>query len=77
MGIMTKDTDGQVTMHTDIPDIQYCWKVGMQENDFDIRCQESITRRVFGCGRHILVTNLHFSFALANLWTALVGTNPS
>ena len=56
--------------------LQYSWKMRMQENTFDIGCQENIANRIYGSGRHVSATNLNANIAPANLKTALAGNNP-
>ena len=48
----------------------------MQENTFDVGWSDNFAHRVFGSGRHVSATNLHFDCAPANLRTALAGSNP-
>ena len=48
----------------------------MQENTFDIGWQENIARHIVGTGRHASATNLNANVALANLKSALAGSNP-
>ena len=73
---VTRDAEGQVLSKSDISDIQYSWKMRMQENTFDIGWQEDIAHRVYGSGRHVSATNLHTNCAPANLKIALAGSNP-
>ena len=48
----------------------------MQENTFDVGWTDNLTHRVFGIGRHVSASNLHFECAPTNLHTALAGSNP-
>ena len=73
---VTCDTDGNITSRADLLDLQYSWKMRMQENTFDVGWSNNFAHRVFGTGRHVSATNLHFDCAPANLRTALAGSNP-
>jgi len=48
----------------------------MQENTFDVGWTDNLAHRVFGIGRHVSASNLHFKCAPANLRAALAGSNP-
>ena len=70
-----RDTNGNVTDRHDICDIQYSWKMRLQENTFDIGWDEHKARRIFGCGRHVSATDLHNNYAPPNLKTAFASNN--
>ena len=73
---VTRDKDGNITFRADLSDIQYSWKMRMQENTFDIGWQDNFAHRVFGFGRHVSATNLHSHYAPGNLKIGLAGSNP-
>ena len=72
---VSRDSEGRITFTHDLADIQYSWKMRMQENTFDIGWQENVANRVYGSGRHVSVTNLNANIAPTNLKTALAGNN--
>ena len=61
----------------DISDIQYSWKMRMQEITFKIGWQENIACRIFGTGRHVSATNSNANIASLTLKSALAGSNPN
>ena len=73
---VSRDADGRISFSYLLADLQFSWKMRMQENTFDIGWQEC-AKRVFGIGRHVSATGLHNThFAPANLKHALAGNNP-
>ena len=70
-----RDKEGQITFHTDLSDIQYSWKMQMQENSFDMGWQDNLAHQVFGIGQHISAANLRTNCAAGNLKIALAGSN--
>ena len=66
---VTRDSEGKVI------NIQYLWKIQIQENIFDIGWESDKARQLFGCGRHVSATNLHNNCARPNLRTALLLSN--
>ena len=74
---VSRDSEDRITFTYDLSDIQYSWKMRMQENTFDIGWQENMAHRMFGIGRHVSAVDLHdSSCAPHNLRTALAGNNP-
>ena len=74
---VSQNPDGQITTFThDMSDIQYSWKMRMQENTFDVGWQENIACYIFGTGQHVLATNLNANIAPPNSKFALAGINP-
>ena len=62
-----RDPDGKITFTHSLFDIQYSWKMRIQENTFDM-CWLKCARRVYGTGRHVSVVGLHnTTWASANL----------
>ena len=51
---VVRDRDGNTTHKTDIRDIQYTWKMQMQENTFSIGWNEDYNQHVIGSARHYL-----------------------
>ena len=73
---VSRDADGRILFFYSYADLQFSWKIRMQENTFDIGWQE-YTKRVFGIGRHVSATGVHNThFAPPNLNYALAGNNP-
>ena len=72
---VTCDADGRITSQVGIADLQYSWKMQMQENIFAIGQEDNHTRRIFGSGKYISAAHLHFECAPANLNVALVSRN--
>ena len=71
-GIYVLTIEGRITFAYDLSNIQYSWKMRMQENTFDIGWQEIMAHCVLGTGRHILAANLHDSSCTShNLQAAL------
>ena len=74
---VSHDADGRILFSYSLADLQWSWKMRMQENTFDIGWQEC-AKQVFGIGRHISAKGLHNThFAPANLKHALAGNNPN
>ena len=70
------DVNGRISFSYSLADLQFSWKMRLQENTFDIGWQEC-ANRVYGIGRHVSATGLHNKhFAPANLKHALAGNNP-
>ena len=72
---VTYDADGRISHRSSLSDLQYTWKMRMQENTFDIGWNFEMAHRVYGIGRHVSATNLNSNFAPMNLCTALAGSN--
>ena len=73
---VSRDADGRILFSYLLADLQFTWKMRMQENTFDIGWQEC-AKRVFGISRHVSATGLHNAyFEPANLKHALAGNNP-
>ena len=73
---VTRDKEGQITSTVDLCDIQYSWKMRMQENTFDVGWSFDVARRVFGHSRHVSAQSLKQNFAPPNLKVALSDSNP-
>ena len=73
---VTYDADGRISSTSSLSDLQYTWKMRMQENTFDIGWNFEMAHRVYGIGRHVSATNLNANLAPANLKIALAGSNP-
>ena len=73
---VTRDKEGRVVTTIPIHDIQYSWKMRMQENTFDIGWSYDKARRTFGSVRHVSAANLNQTLAPANLRIALASNNP-
>ena len=58
---VSRDSEGRITFTYDLSDIQYSWKMRMQENTFNIGWQENMAHRMFGIGRHVSAADLHDS----------------
>ena len=67
---VSRDSDGGITFTYDLTNMQYSWKMRMQENTFDIGWQENTANRVYGTSRHVSATNLNANIAPTNLNTA-------
>ena len=74
---VTYDADGRISYKSSLLDLQYTWKMRIQENTFDIGWNLEMAHRVYSIGRHVSATNLHTKFTLANLRIALAGNNPN
>ena len=72
---VTYDTDSIIVSRSSLSDLQYTWKMRIQENTFDIGLNFEMAHRVYGIGRHVSATNLNTNFAPANLRIALAGSN--
>ena len=71
----SRDPDGKTTFTHSLSDMQYSWKMRMQENTFDIGWQEC-ARRVFGISMPVSTIGLHnTTCAPANLQQALTSNN--
>ena len=44
---VTRDKDGNITFRADLSDIQYSWKMRMQENTFDVGWTDNLAHCVF------------------------------
>ena len=55
-----RDANGTIISCSDLSDIQYSWKMRMQENTFDVGWTDNLAHRVFGIGQHVSASNLHF-----------------
>ena len=73
---VTRDCDGKITNTIDISDIQYSWKMCIQENTFDVGWSFDAARRLFGYSCHVSAKSLSNTLALPNLSTALAPSNP-
>ena len=62
-----RDHEGNVSERHDIKDIQYSWKMRLQENTFDIGWDDHKATRIIGYGKHVSAANLHHNFAPSNL----------
>ena len=73
---VSRDLDGRITFTHSLSDIQYSWKIRMEENTFNIGWQEC-ARQVYGTGRHVSAIDLHnTTCAPANLRQAVASNNP-
>ena len=73
---VTYDADGRISHTSSLSDLQYTWKMRIQENTFDIGWNFEMAHRVYRIGRHVSATNLNSNFSPANLRIALAGSNP-
>lgn len=73
---VTRDAEGRITSQIEIADLQYSWKMRMQENTFDVGWEDYCARRIFGNKRLVYAAHLHFDCAPANLRVALASSNP-
>ena len=74
---VTNDADGRISYKSSLLDLQYTWKMRMQENTFDIGWNFEMARRVYGIGHHVSATKLHTNFTPTNLRLTLAGNNLS
>ena len=72
---VTYNADGRINYTSSLLDLQYTWKMRLQENTFNLGWNFDMAHRVYGIGRHVSATNLHKKFAPANLKIALAGNN--
>lgn len=75
-GFVTQGRDGRVMLRVDLKDIEYSWKMRLQENTMEIGWQENIARRIFGVGCHVSAANFHHTQAPGSLKEALSTYNP-
>ena len=71
-----RDRNGRVTLSLNLSDLEYSWKMRLQENTFQIGWQENIARRIFGIGRHVSAASLVNTQAPNSLKEALHRNNP-
>ena len=69
-----RNRDGKDYNHIDLRDLQYSWKMRIQENTFAIGWDNDMARRVFNC-RHVSAVNLKRNFSPPNLKTAFAASN--
>ena len=69
------NADGRISYTSSLSDLQYTWKIRIQENTFDIGWNFEMAHRVYGIGRHGSATTLNTNFAPSNLKIALAGSN--
>ena len=67
--------DGRITKREALKDIEYSWKMRLQENTLEIGWQDNIARRIHGYGRHVSAANLLNTQAPGNLRHALQRSN--
>ena len=70
-----RDSEGRITESIDLRDIQYSWKIRLQENTFDVGWASDRACRIFGCGRHVSAATLANNYAPPNLRMALAPNN--
>ena len=68
---VTRGRDGCITMTVPLNDLEYSWKMRLQENTFEIGWQDGLARRVHGFGRHVSTAGLSTMQAPSNLTKAL------
>ena len=73
---VTCDAENCITSKIEIADLQYSWKMQMQENTFDVGWEDYCARRIFGNIIFVSAAHLHFDYTPANLRVALVSSNP-
>ena len=78
MEFVSRDPVGRITFTHSLSDMQYSWKIRIQENAFDIGWQEC-ARRVYRTGRHVssVVDLYNTTCAPANMRHALASNNPN
>ena len=72
---VTRDNDGNITLRANLSDIQYSWKMRLQENTFDVGWNDEMVRHIYGYGRHVLAMGLHDPSPPTNLRCALADDN--
>ena len=73
---VTRDCKGRITNTVDVCDIQYSWKMRMQENTFEIGWSDDVARRTFGLIQHVSAKTLVNPVAPPNLRVVLAANNP-
>ena len=73
---MTRGKNGQITMKNPLKELEYLWKMCLQEKTFEVRWQNGIARQIHGFGQHVLAASLQNTQALSNISKALRPSNP-
>ena len=73
---VTRGCNGRITMTVPLNDLEYSWKMRLQENTFEIGWQDGIVRQIHAYGRHVSATGLRNTQAPSNLIKALWKSNP-
>ena len=63
--------NGQVTQRESLRDLEYSWKMRLQENTMEIGWQQNIARRIYGSGRHVSAVHLQNAQAPGSLLAGL------
>ena len=63
--------NGQVTQRESLRDLEYSWKMRLQENTMEIGWQQNIVRRIYGTGRHVSAVHLQNAQAPGSLLAGL------
>lgn len=71
-----RDRNGRITLRVSLSDLEYSWKMRLQENTFEIGWQHNLARRIFGMGRHVSAAGLFNQQAPNSLKEALHRNNP-